>query len=342
MALAVSHTFADQETHTHTLLNAIETNITNNANALISPFTGSVDVDGFDVTDLDELEFRDADADASATGRLRRTNQHLEWHDATGSWPLQLVVGGGIFGLTISNDGTDVTNDIQVTAGQAIDDTEIYTLRLTSTLIKRLDAVWAVGTNQGMLDTGVIANDTYHIFIIKRSDTGVTDILASLSAGAPTMPASYDFKRRIGAIMRVSAAIVLFTQDGDYFRRSTATRDVAASANPGTAAVTVNMTGVPTGIILTWIGAAHLTTGAGGNTAMYVSDLAATDEVPTRGGVAPGAQLVTATTSTTSAVPLEIRLNTARQLRYRLSFSDADVIVNMYTYGWRDRRGQDS
>ena len=42
MALAVSHTFADQETVTHTLLNAIETNIVNNANALISPLTAAL------------------------------------------------------------------------------------------------------------------------------------------------------------------------------------------------------------------------------------------------------------------------------------------------------------
>ena len=37
-----------------------------------------------------------------------------------------------------------------------------------------------------------MANDTwYHVWLIKRADTGVVDALFSLSATAPTMPANY-------------------------------------------------------------------------------------------------------------------------------------------------------
>jgi len=77
MALAAAKTFIDAEILTHTDLNTLNTNILNNANALISPFTGSVDVDGFDLTDIDELEFRDAVADPTADGRLRRNGDTL-------------------------------------------------------------------------------------------------------------------------------------------------------------------------------------------------------------------------------------------------------------------------
>ena len=56
MALAVSHTFADQETLTHTLLNAIETNIVNNALALINPLTGDLAAGDNDITGIGLLE----------------------------------------------------------------------------------------------------------------------------------------------------------------------------------------------------------------------------------------------------------------------------------------------
>ena len=55
MALAVSHTFVDQETLTHTLLNAIETNIVNIALSLISPLTGALDCGSRTLDDIGPL-----------------------------------------------------------------------------------------------------------------------------------------------------------------------------------------------------------------------------------------------------------------------------------------------
>jgi hypothetical protein len=58
-----------------------------------------------------------------------------------------------------------------------------------------------LGTAAGALDTGAIANSTwYHVWLIERVDTGVVDVLFSLSATAPTMPANYTRKRRIGSM----------------------------------------------------------------------------------------------------------------------------------------------
>ncbi len=64
-------------------------------------------------------------------------------------------------------------------------------------------------TVNGALDTGALANNTwYYWYAIRRSDTGVTDILASASppssAGAyagANMPAGYDSSRFIGATL---------------------------------------------------------------------------------------------------------------------------------------------
>jgi hypothetical protein len=89
-------------------------------------------------------------------------------------------------------------------------------MRLATAITKQLDATWAVGTNAGGRDTGASADGTWYLWLIKRPDTGVVDVLFSLSATAPTMPSNYTLKRRIGAVIRVTT-ILQFKQDGDYF-----------------------------------------------------------------------------------------------------------------------------
>jgi len=120
-------------------------------------------------------------------------------------------MAGWIYGLIPSNNGADATNDIDISAGQALDGTNVQNIILASSLTKRLDASWAVGSGNGGLDTGSIGNSDYYIWLIKRSDTGVVDALFSLSSTAPTMPTDYDYKRLIGWFKRVSGAIVPFT-----------------------------------------------------------------------------------------------------------------------------------
>lgn len=119
-----------------------------------------------------------------------------------------------IYGLTYANGngagGGDLTNDITIFAGGAMDATGAYFMP-GSQLTKQLDAAWAVGSAAGGLDTGSIGNSDYHIWMIARSDTGVVDYLFSLSSTAPTMPANYDFKRLIGWFKRVGGTIVAFT-----------------------------------------------------------------------------------------------------------------------------------
>lgn len=63
---------------------------------------------------------------------------------------------------------------------------------------------WVVGTNQGGLDTGTVKTGFYAVHLIQRSDTGVVDVLFSLSAGGPTSPTNYDRFRRIGTLLYAS------------------------------------------------------------------------------------------------------------------------------------------
>jgi len=93
------------------------------------------------------------------------------------------------------------------------DDNSSY-LRLTAAITKRLDASWTVGTGNGGLDTGTkTAGVLYHVWLIKRSDTGVVDALFSTSATAPTMPSGYDKKRWLGWIITDSSTNNIFQAD---------------------------------------------------------------------------------------------------------------------------------
>lgn len=113
---------------------------------------------------------------------------------------------GYAYGLSLSTNATDAANDVDIAAGAAgSDSSPFYLLQLSSTLTKRIDAAWAVGNDQGGLDTGSVTNATYYIWLIQRSDTLVTDVLFSLSSTAPTMPTNYDRKRLLGYLVRAAA-----------------------------------------------------------------------------------------------------------------------------------------
>lgn len=114
-----------------------------------------------------------------------------------------------ISGLTYAR-AADTDHDTTISAGEAMDDTNAQNMILSAALTKQIDAAWAVGTNQGGMDTGSVGNSTwYYIWLIKRSDTGVVDALYSASSSSPTMPANYDYKRLIGAVRTDGSANIL-------------------------------------------------------------------------------------------------------------------------------------
>ena len=142
-----------------------------------------------------------------------------------------------IGGLKTSN-GTDTAHDIDIAVGAARDDGDVANLVLSTAITKQIDAAWAVGTNAGGLDGTESVGGTpdastmYYIWLIRRSDTGVVDVLFSESATGPTMPTNYDQKRLIGAVRTDgSANIIAFTQSGDYFRY---TGDIIADVSDAT------------------------------------------------------------------------------------------------------------
>jgi len=246
------------------------------------------------------------------------------------------VDGGHLYGLTLSNNASDATNDIDIAAGTARDSTNADWLVLAAAITKRLDAAWAVGTNQGGLDTGSIANTTYHVWLIKRTDTGVVDVLFSTSASAPTMPTNYTLKRRIGSIIRESAAIVVFKQNGDVFTRAPATDRNSTSA----AASALLALSVPAGINVQPLLEILLVANASSNVEVNLGT-ATTGSANIR-----AAQAISGTTTEVDVqlVPPQFLLtNTSRQIYYSAVATAGTFNFNtLRTFGWIDRRGVDA
>lgn len=233
---------------------------------------------------------------------------------------------GYLYGLTLANNASDAVNDIDISTGAAGSDGATPVLMtLAGALTKRLDAAWTVGTNQGWLDTGSVADGTYHAYLIQRSDTGVVDSLASLSPTSPTMPANYDRKRRIGSIIRKASTILGFVQDGDYFVLKVMVNDIGAAA-PGTSAATRTLT-VPLGIRMRVIGTAYTTTIDN----VLISDLSIPDQVVSSGAFSTA-------TSGQGGGYFDVFTNTASQVRSRNAVGNG--VLNINTRGWVDTRGR--
>lgn len=255
-----------------------------------------------------------------------------------------VLIGGSpngyINGLILSNNSGDPAKDIDIAAGIARDDGNAIDMVLFSSLIKQLDASWAVGTNAGALDGTESVGGTpdastwYHIWEIRRSDTGVVDVLASESATAPTMPTNYDQKRRIGAVLfDATPNIRLFHQWGDEFYWETQIEDLN-DTTPSTSA-TLFTVSTPLGIETLAIVSIILTDNA--QVSILVNSPDDADVVPSLGNATLSGGV--ANVNSGSSVEARRKTNTSSQLRYRSSTTSANVFVIM-AIGWKDPRGR--
>jgi len=190
------------------------------------------------------------------------------------------------------------------------------------------------------LDTGSIANTTYHVWLIQRSDTGVVDALFSTSATSPTMPTNYDRKCRIFSITRVGGVIRPFTHRGDtVLWKSSSTSDFSAT-NPGTSAV-LRAVGVPLGLELAALMRVRLdNSGTGVSAAAYLSSPLVDDEAVAGTQLTIGVANQGSGFARTLAVETVVVTNTSSQIRTRLSSSDASVTIGGVAYGYIDTRGR--
>ncbi len=248
-------------------------------------------------------------------------------------------------GLGTSNDGGSPNTVLDIAVGScASDDATVANrvqMSLTSAFTKSTSA-WAVGTGNGGLDTGAVANSTwYHVYIIQRTDTNNVDVLFSTSASSPTMPTNYNKRRRIGSFFTSgAAAIIAFTQVSDLFLWSSPVLDIN-DTNPGAAVLTKTLT-TPLGVQVEALFNAVFNAGSSTNAVLYFKNPAVTDQAPAA-NAAPLGQIVgsgAAGANSFQAGQVRILTNTSSQVNYRLSASGVNDIVRAATVGWYDRRGR--
>lgn len=241
---------------------------------------------------------------------------------------------GAIYGLTLSR-ASSTTFGIAAGACRNEDAGTAVNMTYASAFTKSLSA-WASGTGNGGLDTGAVANSTwYHVHAIGVGSSSL-DFLYSLSATAPTMPATYTSRRRIGSILtNGSAQIVAFIQNGDVFTWDVPVADVNA-ANPGTSAVTRTLT-VPTGVVVFPIVNWFIANNTSASTNLLITPLSITDTTPSATLFTAKANVASAgAAGNTSVIPT----NTSGQVRSRLSTSGAADTLTGSTQGWTDTRGR--
>lgn len=250
---------------------------------------------------------------------------------------LAIANRGALWGCTLSNNVADATNDIDIAAGECVDSTGVVLMKTIAAQTKRLDAAWAAGSGNGGLDTGSIANTTYHVFRIIKDSDGSVDHIFSTTAAGPLMPSGYTYFRRIGSVVRVSGAITLFDQHGDDFTLRTSVNDYN-QGTPGTGPITITLASLPTGIVVE----ANIIVSVGGQSGSIngarMSALTSTDEAPGQSNcqvyfsnVANGVQ---------SGQVSGVFTNTAAQIRGRIVSSATGAQLVVRSQGWTDTRGR--
>lgn len=242
---------------------------------------------------------------------------------------LDALLAGALYGLTLSAAGSTATYGIAAGAASGMSLATAYT---------KTASAWAVGTGNGSLDTGSIANNSwYHVWLIGRVDTSVWDVLLSLSATAPTMPASYTLKRRIGSMKTDgSAQWIKFTQNGDEFLWAQPLGDYAAALTAASTPQDITLT-TPPGVKT--IARCRVAWGNGTLQALVLIDAKDVGALtPNAGGVvnataySPGAGAYTRGN-------IDVRTDTAAKINATCS-PDNSCTLYLTTYGWTDTRGK--
>jgi hypothetical protein len=243
---------------------------------------------------------------------------------------------GHIWGLTMSN-AADTANDITVAAGEARDENGNVDMVLPAAITKRLDAGWAVGDNQGGLNTGAEANSTwYEVHLIKRLDTGVVDVMFTTTGNRATLPANYTRQRRIGWIRNDGSGNILqFTQVDDHFTLTTQVNDVGVTAT--VTATPVTLTAPPNSI-------ARFRATATSNASVNGPIVTAFSEI-VEGNVTPAdttgiGSIGYLDITGASAGHYELRVNPSSQIEHDSSAATGSPTFDISTFGWIDRRGR--
>lgn len=149
-----------------------------------------------------------------------------------------------LHGLGLSVNADSPTTAIDVAPGIARGAGNPVELNSTITGVLQAVGNWTPGVGGNKLDTGVrTANSWYNVFMIQQITDGQTDLLFSLSASAPMLPAGYGVVRRIASIAtNESNEIIPFINVGRRFLFQSPVKDGAGQMPAGDSTRTLTLT----------------------------------------------------------------------------------------------------
>lgn len=309
------------------------TGTTPNVNPIILDSLGEADI-WLDITKSYKIVFANPnDTDPPTNPIWTRDNINI-----SGGSTLAAGFPGLIGGLTLSAAGS--VGIFGIATGSAADSTGAFTMKLSAAYTKTTGP-WAVGSGNGALDVGTIANNTwYNVFEIARIDTNVVDILLSLSVNNPTLPPNYSIFRRIGSMLTDgSSHWVQFIQNGNTFLWSVSVYDIKG-VTPPTGSRTLYPLTVPTGVNVTALFRAFFAGQGPGVELLFTSPLES-DQAPSTTGA--GFSLydpigILSLGSAGTAGNFGIITDTSARIGARASGTATGGLV-ANTYGWIDLRG---
>ncbi len=305
----------------------------------IGSSTFSKETLGVETNTSSQLRFRTV---SMGTSIALRTLGYIDPRGSAGVVSGGSVTSGGaelpqgyVNGLITSNNAVDALRDIDVDIGVIRDDTDVDSIELLAPLVgKQLDALWAPGGSAGGLDTGTIAaTEKYDMFLIKRSDSGVVDMIFAISGNAPILPANYDLKQVIGGVITDgSSNIRPYTQTGASFRFDDLLTNDVDLTNPA-ASPTLGTLSTPRRRVRA-VTRVDITNDSAG-TDVFVGD--PTLPVPTfKAGYEY--RVSARGSNNTSSDTVEVFTNKTSQVRFEPTTATIDI-VRILGLGWNDPRG---
>ena len=244
---------------------------------------------------------------------------------------------GYITGLTLANNATDATNDIDVAPGAAKDDGNTTALVTAATIVKQIDVEFAEYSAPGTPSGGRASADNltgskwFHVYLIGGAGKNTQPFFAT--SLTPTLPTGFTVKRRIGSIYW-GTTIRAFRQVGNLFEWSRPVADINTAV--GTSFVLYTLS-VPTGVVVRpkLVGffqkaavVSYAYIGAPGTGPSSVNS--------TLGNYTHFTSAASGTAATTAVIGDYLYTNTSAQVQ--AAASEASVTIVFATIGWEDTR----
>ena len=199
----------DDATTAHKFVSAAERTQIGTNQTNIAANGAAIAANGADITDLQANKAEDSEEYVVMTATAGLGNERV----LTAGENITITDGGAgnavtvdaayppgfIKGFEPAQEAGDPDHDIEFQKGWCRDRGNAENIVLSSSIIKWINSTWSVGSNVGGMQSGssIPTNGTIHAYVIKRTDTGVVDVLYVPEGDAISLPTNYDRYRRI-------------------------------------------------------------------------------------------------------------------------------------------------